>query len=41
VLTNPYYYAIKNKSGASFYVTVFDDAAAKQAGFVDMLIKGF
>ncbi len=41
VLTDPYFYMIKNKSGTSFFVTLFDDTGTKRAGEVDMILKGF
>jgi len=41
ILTNPYYYNVRNKSGTSFFITIFDDAGVKQAGVVDMFIKGY
>jgi len=41
VLTDSYYYSIKNKSLDEFYVTLFDSSGTSQAGAVDILIKGF
>jgi len=41
VVSDPYYVMIKNKTLTDFYITLYDDAGAKQSGQIDLFIKGY